>query len=71
MPAQKQSLSIKVISKGTFAIDPAVGILLPHLLELTAAHLVRLDPLLTARLPPARPYSRLASFISAWRVQSS
>jgi hypothetical protein len=51
--------------------DPAVRILLPHLLELATAHLVRLDPA-AHRSPPGRsPYSRLASLISAWRAQSS
>ena len=45
--------------------DPAVRILLAHLLELAAAHLVRLDPSAHRAPPGRRPYSRLASLISA------
>jgi hypothetical protein len=51
--------------------DSAVRILLSHLLEFAAAHLVRLDPAPHRLLPGRRPYSRLASLISACRVQSS
>jgi hypothetical protein len=39
--------------------DPAVRILLPNLLELAPAHLVRLDPSAHRTAPGRRPYSRL------------
>ena len=39
--------------------DPAIRILFPDLLELTAAHLMWLDPSAHRAPPGRRPYSRL------------
>jgi hypothetical protein len=65
-----QHLAVRV-DRAVMINDPTVWILLPHLLELTALDLVRLDAGAHRVSPDRRPYSRLASLMSACRVQSS